>query len=584
MKNLTYIAIGIATLLTISCTKKFDQLNTNPAQLQTPDLEPVMTQVFKTTADRMGTEAMTYFWDYQQIINAFQYDRYSTNDNALWSDFYITGLGNLRQLKNIYGARPGFKNRIAIIDIWECYLYSYLIGTYGPVPYSKAGIADTHVPYDDENAIYTDILNRLTADYQAFDVTSATDKLATDIIFGGDLTKWKKFANFMRLKLAIRCQRNLPALAVSTIKDAMAHEADLPSSEADDAKVQYGTADGSQSPYYQRYLKAVTANTNYPVMSDFAFTYFRSYNDPRMKAYFNSSAAGYSITDTLTSTEDNFHHIVTYKIPYLGAPKATILLPQWNITAVYLQGASQTDSYSSLPGVNGKVPTTYSGVNVVAADRPFYFMTYSDVCFLEAEAAQLGYGGSQTADKYYYNGITANLTLWGVPAAQITAYEATAGIQWNTAGKGFNYALGLVNANIPNDPLTKIWTQEWLSAYPDGGFETWCLFRRTQFIAIPPNTNSVTPNINNTWSGLPDRWQYPASEIASNPLGVADGVNLLGSQDYPQTLLKFAKPYTPVNWAAARAFLDYTDMEKWYGLTIQSLTAAGVAYTEISKY
>lgn len=584
MKNLKYIAICIAALLATSCTKKFDQLNTNPAQLQTPDLEPVMTQVFKTTGDRMGTEAMTYFWDYQQIINAFNYDRYSTNDDALWTDFYITGLGNLRQLKKIYGQRAGFKNRLAIIDTWECFLYSYLVGVYGSVPYSKAGLADTHVPYDDENAIYTDILNRLTADYQAYDVTSGTDKLSTDVIFGGDLTKWRKFTNFMRLKLAIRCQRNLPDLAVTTIKDAMTHEADLPSSEADDAKIQYGTADGSQSLYFQRYLKAVTANLNYPIMSDFAFTYFRSYNDPRMKAYFNSSATGFSITDTLTSSADAFHHIVTYKIPYLGGPKANILLSQWNITGVYLQGASQSDSYSTLPGVNGKTPTTYSGINIVAADRPFYFMTYSDVCFLKAEAAQLGYGGSQTADQYYYNGITANLTLWGVPPAQITAYEATAGIQWNTEGKGFNLALGLFSANIPNDPLTKIWTQQWLSGYPDGGFETWCLFRRTQFMTLPPNTNPATPNNKNTWGVLPDRWQYPGSETSSNPLGVADGVKLLGGQDYPQTVLKFAKPYTPVNWGAAHGFLDYTEMQKWYGTTIESLTAAGVAYTETSKY
>jgi hypothetical protein len=581
MKILKYFA-ALTLLALVSCTKNFDKLNTNPNQLNSPDMDPVLTQVFKMTADRSETENLTYFWDYQNIITPFGYDRYSANDDALWSDFYVTGIGNLMQLNNLYGSNPAFKNRNAIVDIWSCYLYSYLVGTYGPIPYSKVGTASFYIPYDDENPIYISLLSRLTADYNTID--PAGDKLTTDIIFAGDMSKWKKFANALRLRIAIRCQRNVPDQAVATIKDVMTHEADLPASDGDDAKVQYGISDGSQSPYWTKYLKAVTASANYPVMGDFVFTYFRSYNDPRMSAYFNQSAAGFSITDTLTSTADAFHHVVTYKVPYLGEPKASTLISTWGLTIPLFNGANQTDSYSTLPGANAKTPTTPTAINVLGPDRPFYFMTYSEVCFLEAEAAALGYGGSQTADKYYYNGINANMTLWGVTPAQVTAYEATPGIQWGTAGKGFNYPLGLTNASIPADNFTKIWVQEWLSGYPDAGFETWCLFRRTQCVVIPPNTNPATPNLSTPWGNLPDRWQYPTTENTRNPQGVADGVKLLGAYDYPQTVLKFAKPYTPINWGTAHAFYDYTELEKWYGKTIQSLTAAGITYTETSKY
>jgi hypothetical protein len=211
-------------------------------------------------------------------------------------------------------------------------------------------------------------------------------------------------------------------------------------------------------------------------------------------------------------------------------------------------------------------------------------MTYAEVCFLEAEAAALGYGGTQTADKYYYNGINANFAFWGLTSAQATAYEAQPGIQWGTAGHGFNYALGFINTSIPADNLTKIWVQEWINSFDDGGFDAWCLFRRTQFIPLPPHTNSATPGSNNIVGTLPDRWQYPSTETASNPLGVADGHNLLGAVDGCFTQLQFAKTYTLVDWTVARPFIDYSEMEKWYGTTIQSLTTAGITYTETGKY
>ncbi len=582
MKKSKYIAMMLILGLA-SCTKNFQKINTNPEQFSAPDLEPVMSEVFKTTADRIETDNLTYFWDYQNIIQAFGYDRYSTNDDAMWSDFYIKGLGNMYQLNKIYGNNPGYANRNIIVDIWSCYLYSYLVSTYGPVPYTAAGTNSSVIPYDSENTVCTALLTRLTKDYNGINLTG--DKLSTDFVFNGNLTQWKKFANALRLRLALRYQRNIPTLAVATIKDVMAHEVDLPTSDADDAKFAYGTADGSQSPYWTKYLKAVTVDANWPTMGDFVFTWFRSYKDPRMQAYFNSSATGYSITDTLTSSADALHHIVTYKVPYLGLDKASTLLSTWGVTTQLYSGASQTDSYSTLPGANGKTPTTPTGINVLAPDKPFYFMTYAEVCFMEAEAAQLGYGGALTPDKYYYNGISANLTLWGVTPTQIIAYEATPGIQWGTTGKGFNYPLGLVNANIPADNSFKIYLQEWLSGYPDGGFDTWCLFRRTLFLNIPPNTNPATPMLSATlWGTLPDRWQYPKSENTTNPQGEQGGVKLLGGLDYPQTVLQFAKPYTPVNWGAAKVFYDYTEFEKWYGTTIQSLQTNSITYTETGKY
>jgi hypothetical protein len=84
--------------------------------------------------------------------------------------------------------------------------------------------------------------------------------------------------------------------------------------------------------------------------------------------------------------------------------------------------------------------------------------------------------------------------------------------------------------------------------------------------------------------GLPDRWPYPNTETSINPIGNQSGVKELGGLDYANTELKIEPAYTPPNYLTLHAFIDYSFVEKWYGTTIQSLTAAGITYTVLSTY
>jgi hypothetical protein len=587
MKKIIFIGL-LFIIATVSCTKNFDALNLDPSKLPTPDFEPVLTQVFKVTADRSATENLNYFWEYTHLIEPTG-QRYNSLDNALWSDYYITGINNIRQLRKLYDGNPKYINRMAIANIWDCYLYAYLVGSYGPIPYSQAGSTEPVVAYDDENSICTSLLSRLKDASAAISGNMTGDKLSTDYIYGGDLTKWLKFSNSLRLRLALRYQRNIPDAAIAAIKDVMANEATLLQSDADNAKLQYGTADGSQNPYYVKYIKNVVQAVNYPIMSDFVFTYFRSYNDPRMTAYFNKSTAGYNIRDTLLSTADAFHYIVTYNIPYCGAPKAATVLPGWNIINTTWAGGTYPTSFSTLPGVTSTIPiTTPSGINLVAADRPFYFMTYAELLFMKAEAAQLGYLGNTgaSAQSYYQAGINANFAFWGLTPAQATAYQAQNGVKFGTSARGFNYVISIFNSNIPSDDMTKIWIQRWINYFDDGGFDAWCLLRRTRCVTLPPHTGAGTPSgqIFPLFVDLSDRSIYSTQEPTVNPVGYQSGVALLGGSDYQTTPLKFAMPYTHINWNTLPAILDYSMCQKWYGPNIQSLTAAGVPFVTVSKY
>jgi hypothetical protein len=591
MKKIIIYLTVLLVITAVSCTKNFTTINTNPGAFAAAEPEAVLPGVFVNTINKFELVNLATLWEYGHLIDpAARYN--PASEGNVWTNLYVSVLGNTKQLKNLYTGNPGYTNRMAITDIWECYVYLYLVGSYGPIPYTHMGDTSSPVvPYDSENTIYTSLLSRLKADAAAINTTAAGDKFTTDPIYGGNMALWIKFANSLRMRIALTVQVNLPDLAASNLTDLMANENALFTSNADEAKLTYGSATGSQSQYYLQ----LNTTTNYsggsaPVMSEYVFTWFRSYSDPRMSAYFLPvpSATAINITDTLTSTADALHHIVQYQIPYVGEALSTVLLAGWSLTA------SPADPSGNYP-LSGSAPTNFSLIQPVLSTmaRPFSIMTYADVCFMKAEARLKGYGGSKTADVYYYAGIDANFLYWGLTQAQATAYEGTKGIQWGTAGKGFNGAIGLYNTALAaTDDLKRIWLQQWINYFDDGGFESWLLLRRTQAFVLPPhNAPGATAGLTTPYESLPDRYPYPvANEAAINPIGYAAGVKLLSNgQDFVNTPLAFEPPYTPINWLNAHPFYDISFVQKWYGTTIQS-TAAGLLaagykpYTQTSQY
>jgi hypothetical protein len=579
-KTIIYLGV-LLVIIAASCTKDFQKINTNPGSFVTAEPEAVLPGVFVNTINRFELTNIRTLWEYSHLVDPS--GRYNPGDEGTWTTLYINALGNTTQLKKLFNGNPAYTNRMAITDIWECYVYDYLVGTYGPVPYSKTGTTTSNdIEYDDENTIYTSLLARLKADAAA--ITTTGDNFTTDPIFAGNMSKWIKFANSLRLRIALSVQTNLPTVAASNITDLMTNEAGLLSSDADDPTLAYGIAVGSQSTYNVQLVQSTAfGGTATPVMSDYLFTYFRSYHDPRIDAYFLKAATPFNITDTLTSTSSSLHYIVSYPIPHLGQPKSTGLLPTWSLV-------SPADPTGIIPFNGSTVPNNYSTLQpaLMAAARPFYIMTYAEVCFMKAEAVLKGYGGrgNQTADQYYYAGINANFAFWGLTSAQATTYEAQNGIKWSTAGHGFNYDLGFINTSIPVGNLTKIWIQQWMNYFDDGGFEAWVLQRRTQNLVLPPHTNpGATVGLTTLYQNLNDRFPYPvANEASVNPIGYANGVKLLGGPDLTTTLLKIEPAYTAPDWTTAKPFYDISFVQKWYGNHIEDLQGAGIKYTLLATY
>ncbi|HTI07262.1 MAG TPA: SusD/RagB family nutrient-binding outer membrane lipoprotein [Puia sp.] len=570
-----------------SCTKNFTQKNTDPTQFTAVTPEATIESAVRSLNNQLANYNTTKFWDIsnQVIVNS----RYDVTDGGLWQTMYVGVLENLKQIEANYGSDTAYNNRVQIARILECYAYSILTGMFGPIPITQANNPNnlSSVLYENEDSAYSYILTNLK------DATSkikpAGDKLTYDVVYpGGTVTNWIKFANTLRLKVALRCMRNMGATAAAHIQDVLSNEALTINSEAESAKMAYENVTNNQNPYWLKYIFPnnifpynPTATGQAPKMADNLQVFFRSYNDPRMTVFFDSvpPANRYIITDTLTSTLDDSLRVVTYPIPYLGMPLAPGNLPGWlNLVGVTNPiGALNVKAYSNIaPSI------------VTNPSRPFIMLGYAETLFLKAEAAILGYGGSLSAEQYYNAGIAANFAFWGISSNALATYQGTNGIKFGTSGAGFNNFLGIVNFSIPPTDINKIWIQRWMTYFPDQSFDSWCLERRTRFFAFSPNTNpggNSSYTAHPTYMDIPGRGSYPNSASQSiqalNPDGYNSAVQELGTtrtDDYdPDQTLHFALPFTVPNWNNANANYDLSYLRKWYGTTIQSLKTAAAS-------
>jgi hypothetical protein len=311
-------------------------------------------------------------------------------------------------------------------------------------------------------------------------------------------------------------------------------------------------------------------------MSELLFDYMRSYPDPRMQVMFAPVTGQYLVFDTLYTDATRTHaNIYRYQVPYNGEPMTT--------------------QYGNLggPGVSGETGDPYRSMSAnqysylkasyLQANAKQNLIWYADVCFMQAEAELIGWGGSQTVDTYYYNGINASFNQYGLSTTQATAYESLNGVKWGTAQLNADQDhLCIVNANIPNDPLHQIIVQRWLGGTFDGGHDAWCYLRRTREINLTPCLAASVDAMDNgnIIANLPERMQYPNTEINYNgPSYNAAVQKLNGGTDVLTAYLNIAKQYnrlTYAQWEQTSIKFSWSAWDKWYGYTEKDLINAGL--------
>ncbi len=455
MRKLLIIALAF---FAVSCSENFEELNTN---VKSPTAVPggtLFSNAEKNLADQVASinVNMNDFKLWAQYITETTYTDESNfdivnrtvPDNA-WSVYYKDVLKDLKESESILGAesfvlaadKAAQKNKIAIIDLVRSYTYYRMLTLWGNIPYTDALNDAIDAPkYDDALTVYKALLTNIDADLTNLDAANTSFGSGVDIVYNGDVAAWIKFANSLKVKIGITLADAQPSLAQTVVESAVT--AGVFSSNADNAAFSYLDASPNTNPLWSDLVASGR--------SDFVATstigdMMNTLNDPRRPFYFKDL--------------DGTGNVVggTY-------------------------GAS--NAYPSFSHLSTKLENpTFEAT----------LLSYSEVEFYLAEAAERGWSVGGTAETHYNNAITASIEYWGGTAADATTYLAQAAVAYTSATGAWKQKIG---------------TQAWL-AFFNRGFEGWTEYRRLDYPALPMPPNAVT-------TSYPTRYTYPINEQTLN--------------------------------------------------------------------
>lgn len=396
MKNkglyILLVVLG-AAIFTSSC-KKFNELNNDPKNPSEADAGLLLAYAEKELAfhynnsnpNRNVSRLLAQYWSQVTYTNESRYvlETRSVNDNN-WDILYRNVLSNLNAARlNITAVDKDIRaNQEAIITVLEVYTFQLMVDIYGPLPYSEAlkGEDNPNPQYDSAEDIYADLLKRI--DGAIDDLSEVASFGPQDIIYGGDGTKWKKFANSIKLRLAIRVlDSGLEDDAKKAIKEAAS---EVFTSNADNA--QFPFRDGSQ-------------NGN-PLFAELVLSGRKDYAPTK------------TLVDIMNGLED---------------PRRPFYMTMKDDKYIGLEyGKKAASLYADYSHVSDKMKK---------ATFPGALLEYSQIAFMLAEAAEKGIDVGGTAEEHYNNAVTASITLWGGDAKSVEDYLKQSEVAYSTAEDG----------------------------------------------------------------------------------------------------------------------------------------------------
>ncbi|AQG79845.1 SusD/RagB family nutrient-binding outer membrane lipoprotein [Spirosoma montaniterrae] len=463
MKTLLKYTLALSLLLAslTGCDEGFTELNVNrvnPTSLASP-LVLNRAVIATTYLDGFSTLGMlTYnFGIVQQIITPYgsslsgaNYDQVNNANTAVvWNNFYRNVLKQLVAVIDQSKSDPLQVNTYNAARIWKAYVFMILTDTYGDIPYFEAGQGYTNEiispKYDAQQAIYKDILKELEEATAALTIAQAP--ITTDILYGGNVTNWKKLGYSFMLRAAMRHSKVDPATAQSYVAKAVA--GGVFQSNADNSIIRHTAVWNNQVGNHL----AARERTNFYLAEPFV-NYLKTNNDPRLPIFavrHVGARGGQEQTAARASSAPN----VQIGMP-MGFNDVTItqVLGQYGVASLW---------DFSQPNLT----------TVLRLDSPGFHITYAQTQLLLAEAAVRGWVSGSAAD-YYTRGVRAHLEQMAqygptsaIPEASIKAYLDS---QAFTASRA----------------LEQINTQYWVASFLDGN-EAWANFRRSGFPALKKN-------------------------------------------------------------------------------------------------
>lgn len=514
-------------MLMMSCTENFDEINTNKnavAQIDGATLPFLFSKAESAATNNQANYqvAQNLFSDqYAQYFactaTSFGSDRLVINQNWVGAAFNPMYNSVVPQLKTIFANTDLASAEYALANIMWVYTFHKITDYWGPIPYFKAGESAASVPYDPQDQIYYDFFERLENAITVLNgKTNETPFGNFDIIYGGNVNKWIKFANTLRLRLAMRISKVDPGRAKTEAEAAVAGGV-FTESPGDDALVKRSESgnDGNGLAIMQWNEFRMSASME---------SVLKGYDDPRMGVYYMPTKESSDAKKLNPNVELEYHGIRNGLTTAQLTDPGGINLPQKNSQ----QGPRWT-------------PLTLGLAYGVAAPlaTPQNVMCTAEAYFLRAEGALYGWNmGGGTAQSYYESGIRNSFLQWGITEDPTWYIESES---LPIAPEDFLNSPPMTDIPVKFGATLEIQeeqiaTQKWIALFPDG-MEGWADYRRSHKVKLYPVANSDNPLITNTETQWLRRIPFLLSETQTNSEAVQAAKSLLGGDDNTQTPL-----------------------------------------------
>ena len=518
-KSTLYILLTFVSLIALSCTKDFKEINTDPIGERTSEanqlLAPALVNILSTNMMRnwnFNNQLMQVTVEINDSEGrVFRYDVRRNLADYTWNAWYT----NLTDLKDMYtiASKPESLNKSyqGISLITQAWAYSLLTDTYGDVPYSEANAGrenNLQPVFDKQKDIYADLFAKL--EQANVLLKEGTSIIATsDPVYKGDIAKWRRFGNSLYLRLLMRVsgKAEVAATTIAKIKEIVdTNPAEYPVFENNShtARILWNGTNNATAVYTSPFMVNIRAvDFRSMPLADFFLGKLVNWEDPRVQP---SLGVGGVPRFGIDRGPDGWVGVSSGYSPGTGVIMQTHFNSDAETPAKF---TLQTD------------PTT--GI----------IMNSAEVAFIKAEAAARGWISGSPAN-YYYKGMADAINYWlpnyitNPTDANFINYVSTAELAWDptlpldAAGPGSRSQLELIH-------IQKYYAMFLVD------LQQWFEYRRTGHPILPKGPGLVNQQ------RMPARLNYPLITQSTNPTNYKNAVAAQGADDI-NTLVWWQKP------------------------------------------
>lgn len=486
-------------LMAQGCTKDFTEINTDPTSAGADSFNPnsllTSAQLRYTGSTDFAYETwrtnLIYFsvmMQHLSNVNGYWVGDKSRNNPSYEASYFERAYDE--QVKYVVDLirftedKPEYKNLHSVGHIMKSLIFHRITDIYGDVPYSEAGLGfyeQIFTPkYDSQESIYDGMLADLESGINGLDPNA--DALTGDLIYAGDLARWKKFGNSLMLRLAMRLSKVNASKAQQWAEKAAA--GGLMTSNDDNALIRHDASTDRLTPCRVSIVLNLPYESPNMRLSSTFVDWMKSKGDPRLFVYGKNPDG---TTDPATTFGMPNGYDLASK-PVSGAPGYPV------------------------NGLDGYIAPNLAVIGKM--NGPTFLQTYAEVELLLAEARQRGWNVGGTAAGHYEAGVRAALTYLSqydaageIPSAAVDAYVQA-------------------NPFDANNAIQQIAEQYWAATFLNE-YESFANWRRTGY----PNLTPTSFPTDITGGNIPRRLRYPTHEYSNNEANITAAVARQGADD-----------------------------------------------------